>query len=143
LNAFAERFVLSIKEECLSRMIFLGQASLRHGIAQYTIHYHGERNHQGLVNRIPKPNFDRESGHRINRRIRLGGMLSYYHRQAASPDPRHFWTLRVHPPVLSKHMEGRARVSSDHYASLGRTLSDIQFRQKIGEAQRLLEIVAE
>jgi transposase InsO family protein len=43
LNAFAERFVRSIKEECLSRMIFLGQASLRHAIAQYLIHYHGEQ----------------------------------------------------------------------------------------------------
>ena len=62
LNAFAERFVRSIKEECLSRMIFLGQASLRHAIAQYLIHYHGERNHQGLENRIPEPNFGRESG---------------------------------------------------------------------------------
>jgi putative transposase len=50
LNAFAERFVRSIKEECLSRMIFLGPASLRHAIAQYLIHYHGERNHQGLEN---------------------------------------------------------------------------------------------
>jgi transposase InsO family protein len=83
LNAFAERFVRSIKEECLSRMIFLGRASLRHAIAQYLIHYHGERNHQGLENRIPEPNFGRQSGQRINRRIRLGGMLSYYHRQAA------------------------------------------------------------
>jgi putative transposase len=83
LNAFAERFVRSIKEGCLSRMIFLGQASLRHAIAQYLIHYHGERNHRGLENRIPEPNFGRESGQQINRRIRLGGMLSYYHRLAA------------------------------------------------------------
>jgi putative transposase len=47
LNAFAERFVRSIKEECLNRMIFFGQASLRHAIKQYMAHYHGERNHQG------------------------------------------------------------------------------------------------
>jgi|ERR1700722_5904643 putative transposase len=45
LNAFAKRFVRSIKEECLSRMIFFGQASLRHAITQFMIHYHDERNH--------------------------------------------------------------------------------------------------
>ncbi len=48
LNAFAERFVRSIKEESLNRMIFFGQASLRHAITQYKAHYHEERNHQGL-----------------------------------------------------------------------------------------------
>jgi transposase InsO family protein len=55
LNAFAERFVRSIKEECLSRMIFFGQASLRHAITQFVTHYHGERNHQGLSNRLLQP----------------------------------------------------------------------------------------
>src|SRR5450631_1266339 len=55
LNAFSERFVRSIREECLSRMIFLGRASLRHALAQYMSHHHGERNHQGLNNRILRP----------------------------------------------------------------------------------------
>jgi transposase InsO family protein len=55
LNAFAERFVRSIKEECLNRMIFFGQASLRHAITQYMAHYHGERNHQGIGNRLLQP----------------------------------------------------------------------------------------
>ena len=45
LNAFAERFVRSIKEECLSRMIFFGHASLRDAVTQFLAHYHGERNH--------------------------------------------------------------------------------------------------
>ena len=55
LNAYAERFVRSIKEECLERMIFVGQGSLRRAIAEYIEHYHGERNHQGLGNVIPFP----------------------------------------------------------------------------------------
>jgi putative transposase len=52
LNAFAERFVRSVKEKCLNRMIFVGQASLRHALTQYVTHYHGERNHQKLGNRL-------------------------------------------------------------------------------------------
>ena len=55
LNAFAERFVRSIKSECLNRMIFFGQASLRHAIAQYLSHYHNERNHQGRGNQLLRP----------------------------------------------------------------------------------------
>ena len=84
LNAFAERFVRSIKEECLHRMIFFGQASLRHAITQYMSHYHAERNHQGLENRLLRPL--RAAGEplaRVNRRQRLGGILSYHHREAA------------------------------------------------------------
>jgi putative transposase len=52
LNAHAERFVRSIKDECLNRMIFFGQASLRRAIGEYMGHYHEERNHQGLENRL-------------------------------------------------------------------------------------------
>src|SRR3954465_5885331 len=84
LNAFAERFVRSIKEECLNRMIFIGQASLRHAITQYLTHYHGERNHQGLENRLLMPCRTIGEAHAsVKRRERLGGMLSYYHREAA------------------------------------------------------------
>jgi putative transposase len=83
-NAFAERFVRSIKEECLNRMIFFGQASLRRAIAQYVTHYHCERNHQGLGNRLLQPIADiNELHHPVRRCERLGGILSYYHRQAA------------------------------------------------------------
>src|SRR3984893_3649221 len=84
LNAFAERFVRSIKEECLNRMIFFGQASLRHAITQYMAHYHCERNHQGLGNRLLQPLSGVDDLHgTVKRRERLGGMLSYYHRHAA------------------------------------------------------------
>lgn len=84
LNAFAERFVRSIKEECLNRMLFIGQASLRYAITQFMAHYHGERNHQGLGNRLLQPLCAVDELHAsVKRRRRLGGMLSYYHHQAA------------------------------------------------------------
>jgi len=59
LNAHAERFVRSIKESCLDRLISFGAASLRTAIQNFVAHYHGERNHQGLGNRLISP----EPGH--------------------------------------------------------------------------------
>jgi putative transposase len=84
LNAYAERFVRSIKESCLERMIWFGESSLRKGIQDFIKHYHGERNHQGLGNRLIIPD-ERHAGERgaIRRRERLGGMLNYYYRTAA------------------------------------------------------------
>jgi transposase InsO family protein len=84
LNAHAERFVRTIKESCLERLIIFGEASLRTAIENFVAHYHHERNHQGLSNRIIQP----ERNHRgntgaIQRRERLGGMLNYYYRTAA------------------------------------------------------------
>ncbi len=83
-NAYAERFVRSIKEECLSRMTFFGEKSLRRAITEYAVHYHSERNHQGLGNeRIePEPKPHRVTGS-IRCRSRLGGLLRFYHRQVA------------------------------------------------------------
>jgi transposase InsO family protein len=84
LNAYAERFVRSIKDECLNRMIFIGQASLRRAIAHYMEHYHAERNHQGLENRLIRPGASRGANDGVvHRRPRLGGMLNYYYRAAA------------------------------------------------------------
>jgi len=84
LNAHAERFVRSIKESCLDRVIFFGERSLRKGIHEFVAHYHVERNHQGLANRLIMPD-QSDAGHRgpIRRRERLGGMLNYYYRTAA------------------------------------------------------------
>ena len=84
LNAHAERFVRSVKESCLQRMIWFGERSLRKGIQEFMTHYHTERNHQGLANRLISP----EPGHLgkagvVQRRQRLGGMLNYYYRAAA------------------------------------------------------------
>jgi len=84
LNAYAERFVRSIKESCLDQMIFFGEGSLRKGIDEFVLHYHGERNHQGLDNRLIVPE-EGQAGRRgaVLRRERLGGMLNYYYRAAA------------------------------------------------------------
>lgn len=80
LNAYAERFVRSIKESCLDRMIFFGESSLRKGIREFVLHYHGERNHQGIGNQLIMPDKS-QAGHRgeVLRRERLGGMLNYYY----------------------------------------------------------------
>ena len=84
LNAYAERFVRSIKEECLNRMIFIGQASLRRAVSEFVEHYHEERNHQGLANMLIRADpVDGANEAFIHRRQRLGGMLNYYHRAAA------------------------------------------------------------
>src|SRR5262250_3267638 len=80
LNAHAERFVRSIKESCLERMILLGEGSVRKAIHEFVLHYHHERNHQGLDNRLIIPEqlvADRAAA--VQRRSRLGGMLNYYH----------------------------------------------------------------
>ncbi len=52
LNAYIERFVLSIKSECLNRMIFFVDQSLRRALSEFIHHYHGERNHQGIGNAL-------------------------------------------------------------------------------------------
>jgi putative transposase len=84
LNAYCERFVRSIKEEALSQMIVIGEAALRYAIQSYLIHYHHERNHQGLGNQliVPEPGMGSRCGS-VVRREHLGGLLSYYHREAA------------------------------------------------------------
>jgi putative transposase len=84
LNSYAERFVRSLKDECLSRLIFFGRASLRRAITQYLSHYHRERNHQGLSNRLLQPVATiGELQDPVIWSQRLGGMLSYHHRAAA------------------------------------------------------------
>src|SRR6266478_1429822 len=84
LNAHAERFVRTIKESCLERMILFGEESLRTATHNFVAHYHTERHHQGLANRLISP----EAAHLgnagvVKRRQRLGGMLNYYYRAAA------------------------------------------------------------
>ena len=84
LNAYAERFVRSIKESCLDRMILLGESSLPRAGVQCVPHYHAERNHQGLENKIIQPEFPVfPSEGAVCCRKRLGGLLRYYYREAA------------------------------------------------------------
>ena len=84
-NAFAERWVRSVKEECLSKLILFGVGPLSRALAEFSAHYHGERNHQGKNNLLlfPKPGeeFDHR-GHTVLCRQRLGGLLKYYSRAA-------------------------------------------------------------
>jgi putative transposase len=84
LNAHAERFVRSIKESCLDRLILFGEDSLRKAVSEFVTHYHRERPHQGLGNQLLRP----EPSHlgntdAVQRRERLGGLLNYYYRAAA------------------------------------------------------------
>ena len=83
LNAHAERFVRSIKESCLDRLILFGEQSLRRAIREFVTHYHHERNHQGLGNRLIVSDLVPKTSGTIRRRERLGGMLNYYYRAAA------------------------------------------------------------
>jgi putative transposase len=84
LNAFAERFVKSIKTECLEQFVLFGEDSLRHVIREYLEHHHAERNHQGLENVIPFPDGRLESQDgTIVKTERLGGLLNFYYRRAA------------------------------------------------------------
>ena len=84
LNAYAERFVRTIKESCLERLILFGEGSVRRAAGEFIVHYHGERNHQGLDNKLicPDPRLVREGGE-VQRSERLGGLLNYYYRTAA------------------------------------------------------------
>jgi putative transposase len=80
-NAYAERFVLSIKSECLNRMIFFGETSLRKAVSEYTAHYQRERAHQGLGNERVKSTGPFGTGD-VECVERLGGLLNHYRRTA-------------------------------------------------------------
>jgi putative transposase len=84
LNAYAERFVRTIKESCLDCLILFGESSLRKTVSEFVTHYHTERPHQGLNNQLicPDPSHRTDTG-TIQRQRRLGGLLSYYYRDAA------------------------------------------------------------
>jgi transposase InsO family protein len=86
LNAFAERWVKSVKDECLSKLILFGETSLRRALREYLVHYHGERNHQGKDN-VPLFPAATKAVNGVDGSVgckeRLGGLLKYYHRKAA------------------------------------------------------------
>jgi len=84
LNAYAERWVRSVKEECLSKVILFGERSLRRALREYIEHFHAERNHQGKGNVLlfPRGTNIRCDGP-VQSRERLGGLLRYYHQEAA------------------------------------------------------------
>ena len=86
LNAYAERWVKSVKEEALSKLILFGEASLRRVLNEYLVHFHAERNHQGKGNVLLFPTAA-QAKTRVDGSVackeRLGGLLKYYHRDAA------------------------------------------------------------
>lgn len=85
LNAYAERFVRTIRQECLDRMIFFREAALRRVLDEFVLHYNRERNHQGLDNQLILPaQPSLPTGGNIRRQKRLGGLLNYYFREAAT-----------------------------------------------------------
>lgn len=93
LNAFAERFVRTIKESCLDRIVMIEESSLQRATSEFMSHYHGERNHQGLENKI-RPEFALfPSAGTVKRQKRLGGLLSYYYREA--PCECSCWNFRT------------------------------------------------
>ena len=74
----------SLKEECLSKLILFGEASLRRALDNYLPHYHEERNHQGKSNVLLFPQTNKSLPEAsVDCRERLGGLLRYYHRKAA------------------------------------------------------------
>ena len=81
-NAHAERFVRSIKEECLDRLVPIGEQHFRRAMAEYVAHYDAERPHQGCGNMLLRPAAPSQRKGRICRRPRLGGLLNYYARAA-------------------------------------------------------------
>jgi hypothetical protein len=84
LNAYAERWVRSVKEECLSKVILFGERSLRRALSEYVDHFHAERNHQGKGNVLLFPrNTDHHCEGPVQCHERLGGLLRYYNCEAA------------------------------------------------------------
>jgi putative transposase len=81
-NAYAERFVRSIREECLDRLILFGERRLFRALHEFVAHYHGERNHQGLANELITPATAVPGATQVRCRDRLGGLLRYYYRAA-------------------------------------------------------------
>jgi hypothetical protein len=83
LNALAERFVGSVKSECLSRIVPLGEGHLRAAVQAFVDHYHEERPHQGLGNECIAPTTSLIGTGPVRCRERLGGVLKFYYRAAA------------------------------------------------------------
>src|ERR1035437_10920560 len=83
-RALGKRWVKSVKDECLSKIILFGERSLRRALSEYVEHYHAERNHQGksnvlLFRRVTQTRREEP----VQCRERLGGLLRYYHQEAA------------------------------------------------------------
>ena len=85
MSSLPRPWVKSVKEECLSKLILFGEKSLRHALREYVVYHHHERNHQGKENLLLFPASDplHQSERKVRSRERLGGLLRFYHREAA------------------------------------------------------------
>ena len=84
LSPHIERFMRTLKDECLHRIVFFGEMALRNAVREFLVHYHEERNHQGLDNQLIESSDEVGcTAGEIACRERLGGMLRYYYRRAA------------------------------------------------------------
>src|SRR5262249_42699727 len=81
-KAYAERFVRSIRAECLDRLVLFGERRLLPPLDEFVVRYHGERTHQGCGNELIPPAVPAAGGTEVRCRERLGGLLRYYHRAA-------------------------------------------------------------
>jgi transposase InsO family protein len=90
-NPHAERFVKTVRSECLDHFVIFGERHLRHLLREFVAHYHAERFHQALDGQLIRPpaaaNNDYRSGGSVECRSRLGGLVNFYHREAASARP--------------------------------------------------------
>ena len=85
LNALAERWVRSAKEECLSKLILFGEELPSRTLAEFSSHYHRERNHQGKGDKLLFPEAGdktKQRGYAVECHQRLGGLLKFYGRAA-------------------------------------------------------------
>lgn len=87
-NAFAERFVGTLRRECLDHVLILGEQHLRSVLAEYARHYNGHRPHQGLQQEPPQgqPGIVIDITARIEGRKVLGGLITEYHRAALASE---------------------------------------------------------
>jgi hypothetical protein len=117
-----------------------GKASIRRAITQYVSHYHRERNHQGLGNRLVQPAAAiRELHGPVIRRRRLGGMLSYYHRARLDLLRSYCWTIRaLRPPAESQHLSLMQQWSPRKPRPVGATSARqrLQYRRDVGRTSR-------
>ena len=115
-NVFAERFVRSVQNECLDRMILFGEESLRRVLKEYISHYHTERNHQGVGNRLLESVYMVSSiNDPIHCRERLGGLLNFYYREATESTRSVFCTIRVRIECRNLMSMSRTSPAISHY----------------------------
>jgi hypothetical protein len=106
LNSYAERWVRSIKGECLSKLILFGEASLRRALTDFIDHFHGERNHQGKGNVLLFPSEkvgQQKPRSRVRCRERLGGLIEVLQLCCLNFDHTRMnsLTMRVGVPAIS------------------------------------------